>query len=134
MKKHAKIFTDGGARGNPGPAGIGVVIEFFEKTYTFKEYIGETTNNQAEYSALLLALKEAKDLGVSTADIYMDSLLIVNQMLQKFKVKEPELAKLFVRAWNLVQGFEKVSFHHIPREKNKEADALVNMALDEVLK
>jgi ribonuclease HI len=126
------IYTDGGARGNPGPAAIGVVIG---DIYHHGEYIGETTNNVAEYSALLHALKKAKSLykdslGSTELEIRMDSELIVKQMRGEYRVKNEGLRPLFLDIQKLIPEFHHVSFHHIPREKNKEADALVNKALD----
>ncbi|PIR66322.1 MAG: ribonuclease H [Parcubacteria group bacterium CG10_big_fil_rev_8_21_14_0_10_36_14] len=129
------IFTDGGARGNPGPAGIGVVIK--ENGRTIKEYgkyIGETTNNQAEYRALISALETAKEMGAEEVNIFMDSELIVKQVKGEYKVKHPGLAPLFLKLHNLRMGFKKFSVAHIRRERNTEADALVNKAIDEVLK
>ena len=129
------IFTDGGARGNPGPAGIGVVIK--ENGRTIKEYgkyIGETTNNQAEYRALISALETAKEMGAEEVNIFMDSELIVKQVKGEYKVKHPGLAPLFLKLHNLRMGFKKFSVAHIRRERNTEADALVNKAINEVLK
>ena len=126
------IYTDGGARGNPGPAGIGVVIG---DDYEHGEYIGETTNNIAEYKALVFAIKKAKSLykeHCSTLDleIRMDSELIVKQMKGEYKVKNEGLRPLFLEVQKYIPEFHHVSFHHIPREKNSRADALVNKALD----
>ncbi len=129
--KHAIIYTDGGARGNPGPSGIGVVINISGEKKYFKEFIGEATNNQAEYRAVILALEKAKELGVNTIDFFMDSELICNQLKRIYKVKDQELGVLFVKAWNLMQGFKKVTFRHVMRGDNKEADRLVNDAIDE---
>lgn len=133
-KKNAlEIFTDGGARGNPGPAAIGVVVG--GKSYG--EYIGEATNNVAEYKALIFALKKAIALlGKTKADetdirCNMDSELIVNQLNGAYKIKDPDLQPLFIEVWNLKQDFQSVAFTHIPREKNKRADEQVNKALDE---
>lgn len=125
-------FTDGGARGNPGPAAIGVVIKDVSgKTVkSFGEYVGETTNNQAEYRALVAALENAKELGAKRVRCFLDSELVVKQMKREYKVKEKSLQPLFLQAWNLAAGFSKISFTHIPREKNYEADAEVNKALD----
>jgi ribonuclease HI len=137
MKKNEKliIYSDGGARGNPGPAGIGVVIETGENEVveTYKEYIGETTNNQAEYRAVIKGLVLAKSLKVRQIEVRLDSELVVNQLNMEFKIKNSELALLFVKIWNLRQEFQQVTFKHIPREQNTLADKLVNQALDEAV-
>lgn len=125
-----KIFTDGGARGNPGPAAIGVVIQGREKIEKYAKYIGRATNNQAEYQAVILALQKAKNLGAKEVDCFLDSELVVKQLNHEYKVKDKDLAPLFLKIWNLSQGFKRVNFHYISREKNKEADRLVNLALD----
>ena len=126
------IYTDGGARGNPGPAGIGAVIYNENKKVVkeISEYIGETTNNQAEYKACLRAMEEAKKLKALELDFYLDSELVVKQLKREYKVKNKELAPLFIKIYNLSQQFKKVSFTHVRREFNKEADRLVNEALD----
>ncbi|MFA6098577.1 MAG: ribonuclease HI family protein [Patescibacteria group bacterium] len=130
-EKKYEIYTDGGARGNPGPGGVGVVIWQGTKLIgTYSKFIGVVTNNQAEYQAVVLALEQAKRLGAEELDFFIDSELVVNQLSQRAKVKNSQLATLFVKAWNLMIGFKKISFHHIPREKNKEADKLVNKAID----
>ena len=130
MKK-LTICTDGGARGNPGPAGIGIVIKENGKTIKeYGKYIGETTNNQAEYKALISALETAKDLGAEAVQVFMDSELIVKQINGEYKVKNPDLAPLFLKFYNLRVGFKKFSVTHIRREKNKEADRMVNKAID----
>ena len=129
-----EIFTDGGARGNPGPAGIGVVFRVKGTTIaSFKEYIGETTNNQAEYKAVLLALKHLKDFHYKAVNFYLDSLLVVNQVNGIYKVKDDELRPLYQQIKDNL-FFENVKFQYIPREKNQEADRLVNQAIDEHLK
>lgn len=130
---HVQLFTDGGARGNPGPAGIGGVLKdptsggVLEK---FTRYIGERTNNQAEYEAILEGLTRAKACGATHVDCFLDSELVVEQLKRNYRVKDGDLAKLFVKVWNLVQTFTKVTFQHIPREKNEAADTLVNQAID----
>ncbi len=126
------IYTDGGARGNPGPAGIGVVIknDKHERLSEFAEYIGTATNNVAEYRALILALRQAYELHASSLDIFMDSELIVKQMKGLYKIKEPTLQVLATEVIRLVKHFQTVSFTHIPRHLNKEADRLVNSAID----
>ncbi|MFH2136151.1 MAG: ribonuclease HI family protein [Patescibacteria group bacterium] len=126
-----QIFTDGGARGNPGPAGIGVVIwSGNELVGRHKKYIGKATNNQAEYKAVILALEEAKKLEPVELEFFLDSELVVKQLNREYKVKDENLAPLFVQVWNASMGFKKVTFTHVPREKNKEADKLVNEAID----
>lgn len=132
QEKKLIIFTDGGARGNPGPAASGVVIfdEHKKILGEYSEYLGETTNNQAEYRAIILALNKASDLKGTKIQIYSDSELIVNQLNRKYKVKDAGLSTLFVQVWNLAQKFDSIEYHHIPREKNKLADAQVNICLD----
>jgi ribonuclease HI len=126
-----QIYTDGGARGNPGPAGIGVVVwDGNNLVGRHKKYIGVATNNQAEYKAVILALEEAKKIGVEELEFFLDSELVVKQLRQEYKVKDKELAPLFVQAWNLGFSFKKITYTHVPREKNKEADKLVNEAID----
>ena len=131
------IYVDGGARGNPGPAAIGVVIQ--QQGQVLKKYgelIDQSTNNQAEYQAIIFAMKKAKLLfGKKKAkqmelEFYSDSELIVKQLNHQYKIKEEDLQPLFIKVWNLVIDFGKVSFKHIPRSKNKEADRLLNQALD----
>lgn len=127
-----QIYTDGGARGNPGPSGIGVVIwSGNELVGQYKAFIGKATNNQAEYKAVILALEEAKKLSPTELEFFLDSELVVKQLNREYKVKDKDLAPLFVQVWNLSMGFKKVTFSHVPREKNKEADKLVNEAIDE---
>lgn len=125
-------FTDGGARGNPGPAAIGVVIKD-ENNLTldaYGEYLGKQTNNFAEYSALISALKRAKELGATEVECVLDSELVTKQMQGFYKVREPSLQKLFILAYNAAAQFKKVKYRHTLRENNKEADKLVNEILD----
>ncbi len=139
MKK-ITIYTDGGSRGNPGPAGAGIVFRN-EQNKIFKKYscyLGDNfTNNEAEYLAVILALKNFKKFfgtkiaKVSTICLKVDSQLLVKQMKGKYKVKSPEIQKLFLEVWNLKTEFQDIKFKFIKREKNKEADALVNEALDD---
>ncbi|MEK7165068.1 MAG: ribonuclease HI family protein [Patescibacteria group bacterium] len=126
------IYTDGGARGNPGPAGIGVVLYNKKKEVVkeVSEYIGETTNNQAEYRALLRGLEEAKKTKATEVNIFMDSELVIKQLKQEYKVRDQELGKVFIKVWNLLQGFSDYSLKHVLRHKNKRADELVNQAID----
>jgi len=131
-RDQVKIYTDGGARGNPGPAGIGVVF-CDQKNQIIKKYsqaIGERTNNQAEYEAIIFALKKAKKMKFKKVECFSDSELIINQLSHKYKIKDKDLQPLFINVWNLMIDFEKITFHHIPRQQNKEADRLVNQVLN----
>ncbi len=129
------IYSDGGARGNPGPAGIGCVLkdESGHNVAEIYKYIGETTNNQAEYRAILFGVEKAKDMGAEEIDCYLDSELVVKQLNREYKVKNKDLAPLFTKIYNLSMGFKKVKFTHIRRELNSEADSLANKAMDEKL-
>lgn len=126
------IYTDGGARGNPGPAAIGAVLmdEQSKVIAEISECIGETTNNQAEYRAVIAAFSKAKELGATELEFFLDSELVVKQLKREYKVKNAELAPLFLQVHNLEVGFKKVTFKHVRREQNVEADRLVNLALD----
>ena len=127
-----KLFTDGGSRGNPGPAAIGGVFFDGNKIIAdFSKYIGETTNNQSEYQALEHGLKLAIKNNITDLECYLDSELVVKQLNKEYKVKDKELAKIFVRVYNLSLKFKKISFSHVRREYNQKADFLVNKALDE---
>ena len=130
------IHTDGGARGNPGPAAIGAVLrnEKGEIVREISEYIGEATNNQAEYKAVIAALAEAKKLGAVELEFFLDSELVVYQLNREYKVRDKDLAPLFVKIYNGSMSFKKVFFRHVPREKNRAADRLVNEALDKEVK
>ncbi len=126
------VYSDGGARGNPGPAGIGAVLYDAKGNELSKisEYIGQATNNQAEYKAMLAGMKKAKELGAEELICYLDSELVVKQMQREYRVKNKDLASLFVKAYNLSINFRSVKFVHIKREKNKFADGLANLAMD----
>lgn len=131
------IHTDGGSRGNPGPSAIGVVIRGGRLgTKEYGEYIGETTNNVAEYSAVIFALKKLKALigteeaAKSAVTVHADSELLVKQLNGEYKIKEATIRELFLELWNLRLDFGKVTFTHIFREKNNDADRMVNHALD----
>lgn len=126
------IYTDGGARGNPGPAAAGIIIKDTSgKTVAgYGEYLGRQTNNYAEYSALISGLKKAKELGATEVDCVLDSELVTKQMNRQYKIKEPTLQKLFIQTFNLASAFKKVTYKHILREGNKEADWWVNKTLD----
>lgn len=130
------IFTDGGSRGNPGPAGYGVFIAKDEKTLVgFGDYIGEDTNNVAEYTAVLQAYvwlaAHKKEIADSPIAFFMDSQLVCNQLNGVYKVKHPAMQALFLQVKQKEKELAKsVSYTHVRREKNKVADSLVNQALD----
>lgn len=133
------IYTDGGSRGNPGKAAIGVVFcnEKEQVIKKYGEYLGDNlTNNEAEYQAVIFALKKFKALfgkkiaEVSDIEVRSDSELLVSQMQHKYKILDQNMQKLFLELWNLVIDFKSVKFKLIPREKNKEADRIVNETLD----
>lgn len=132
-----KIFTDGGARGNPGPAGIGVHIEKEngETLFDLGQKIGETTNNVAEYSAVIAGLKWLVDNSIKEdVNFYLDSELLCRQINGIYRVKNPNLMKLMIEVRKKESQIEaELKYHHIPREKNKKADFLVNAALDNLL-
>ncbi|MFA4890339.1 MAG: ribonuclease HI family protein [Candidatus Paceibacterota bacterium] len=137
-KEKLIVYTDGGSRGNPGPAGVGVVI-CNEKGSVVKEYgkdIGVRTNNEAEYEAVVFALQKIKQLFGKgkiknfEIEMRMDSQLIARQLKGEYKIEEEKLFPLFIKIWNLRMSFGKISFTEIPREKNREADRLANEAMD----
>ena len=129
---HVNLYTDGGARGNPGPAALGVVIkdEAGKVIKHYGSYLGECSNNVAEYQAIVSELRTGLELGATSIDCYADSKLVIEQLKRNWKVKHPDMQTLFVQAWNLMQKYEKVTLTHIRREKNTEADAEVNIILD----
>jgi len=115
--------------GNPGKRAIGVVLKTPTKTYKFKKEIGEGTNNQAEYYALIAGMMLAKKLGIKELTVKGDSELVIKQMRGEYRVRDPILRKLYERAKELERAFKKVSYEWIPREENKEADRLATEAL-----
>ncbi len=130
------VYTDGGSRNNPGPSALGVVIKIDSGIKKYGKFIGSATNNEAEYSAVVFALKKIKQLignekaEKSKIEIRADSELLINQLNGKYKIKEKNLVPFFIDIWNLKQDFGDIKFFHIPREENKEADKLVNKELD----
>ena len=126
------LYADGGSRGNPGPAGAGAYLTDPKGNAVaeLKEYLGETTNNVAEYSALLLGLKHALTLKIPKILIRMDSQLVVRQIEGSYRVKQAHLQELHRQALALLQNFEAFKIEYIPREKNKQADRLANEAMD----
>ena len=141
MSEHVRVYTDGGARGNPGPAGAGAVVRAIHQDgsegdilQTVHEYLGETTNNQAEYMAIIRGLEAAKFLGAKKVEMVMDSELAVKQLNGQYRVKNAGLIDRVMDVRKLVVQFDQVTFRHVRRERNKEADAMVNAAIDEALK
>lgn len=126
------IHSDGGARGNPGPAGIGAILHDVDGKVIaeISRHLGETTNNQAEYKALIAGLEKAEELKAKEVDCFLDSELVVKQLNREYKVKNAELAPLFLKVHNLSLSFKKIKFTHVRREQNKEADRLANEAMD----
>jgi ribonuclease HI len=127
-----KLYADGGSRGNPGPSASGFVIVDDKDTVVVEKgiYLGVTTNNQAEYQALKFGLEEALKLGAREIHVYMDSLLVINQMTGKFNIKNRDLWPIHEAIKTLAKKFSKLMFTHVPRELNQLADAQVNLCLD----
>jgi ribonuclease HI len=129
----AKMYTDGGSRGNPGESACAYVISNLDDSVVEKSgyYIGVATNNQAEYFGFKKGLERARDLGIDKVSLFSDSQLVVNQMKGLYKVKNQELAPLHQDVKEIANSFEKVTFTYVPRELNKIADGEVNRILDE---
>lgn len=141
MKKDLEkivIHIDGGSRGNPGPSAFGILISDSKRNVLkkYSQYIGEATNNEAEYQGLIFALKKTKALfgrekiKKMVVELISDSELLIKQMRGEYKILNPKIQSLFLRAWNLKIDFARVKFSLIPREENREADRLVNETLD----
>ncbi len=138
MKERIIIYTDGGARGNPGPAGSGAYItdENGRILKAVSKFLGHQTNNFAEYEAVILGLHEAKKIlgkktKVTEVEVRMDSELVQRQLSGKYQIKEPTLFPQFIKIWNLrVTDFPHLSFSHVRREQNEDADKLANEAMD----
>lgn len=137
MQDTVIVYTDGGARNNPGPAAAGVVItDASGHTTELKKFLGSQTNNWAEYEAVALALAEAKRLGCAgcAVEVRLDSKLVAEQLMGHWKVKEPTLKPQWAKVRAMMAAdFPRITFRHIPRAENAEADRLVNKVLDEVL-
>ncbi len=125
-----EIFTDGACSGNPGPAGVGVVIlEDGKKIKEISKAIGDATNNIAEYTALVFALQEALILKAERLSVFSDSELMCRQVKGEYKVKNPSIRVLFDQVQYLISGFNEFTLSHVPREKNKDADRLATQSL-----
>jgi len=125
-----RVAIDGGARGNPGEAGCGIVLETGGRREEHTVYLGTTTNNVAEYAALLAALERAHALGLEELAVRSDSQLLVEQMNGGYRVKAPHLKSLWLRARTLAAGLRRFSIVYVPRERNRTADALANHAME----
>jgi ribonuclease HI len=134
--KTLRVFTDGAARGNPGPAGLGVVIEDEHgmRLRGLHRWLGVATNNEAEYQALIEGLKAVAEWKPDRLEVYLDSKLVVEQVNGRWKVKEARLQALQTKAKELLAGFPEVEIRHVERERNKAADALANQAIDAQVK
>ena len=132
MKKTFFLYADGGSRGNPGPAGIGVVIldSKKKKVKELCKYLGEATNNNAEYNALIYGLEEVKNLGADDLIVNLDSELVVKQISGEYRVKNADIKPLFEKAIAALKNFKSFEIKHIDRSENKEADKLVNKAIN----
>jgi ribonuclease HI len=131
-EKRARLFTDGGARGNPGPAAYGLVLYDADGNELLRraKAIGRATNNVAEYAAVIAGLELARQFDFAGLDVYLDAQLVVRQLNGEYRTKDPRLAGLKARALTLAAKLPGVRFHFIPRGKNRLADSLVNAALD----
>jgi ribonuclease HI len=129
MTRRAVIHSDGASSGNPGQAGIGGVVRLHDRTYEFSRCIGITTNNVAEYSALIEALRKAHELGAGEVEVYLDSELVVRQVNGLYKVKHENMIPLFEQAMGLLRSFKKYSVTHVGREENRRADQLSKEAI-----
>jgi ribonuclease HI len=134
-RKRTRLFVDGAARGNPGPAGAGAVILSPDGHVVAKlgKFLGESTNNVAEYMGLILGLKRAKAMGIKELDVFSDSELMVKQLAGDYAVKAEHLKPLHDEARALLRGFAEVEVRHVPREENAQADLMSNRAIDERL-
>lgn len=127
------VMSDGASRGNPGPAGAGAVLldDQGRVVREISRYLGPSTNNQAEYSALILALEAALELGADSLDVALDSELVVRQLNGTYRVRHPALVPYHQRVRALLSRFPRVTIRHVPREHNRRADELANRAIDE---
>ncbi len=135
-KMKYRVYIDGAARGNPGPGGLGVAIygeNQEEPILTYKDYIGIKTNNEAEYLALIRGLEELKALKARDAVVFSDSQLLIRQMIGEYRVKSENLICLYHRALELLDGFDRIEFKHIKRDRNKLADRLANNGIDDMV-
>jgi ribonuclease HI len=135
VREVVAVYCDGGARGNPGPAAIGAVVldptsDPPRRLATVSRRIGDTTNNVAEYEALIAGLEAAREFPARIVQVRADSMLVIRQLEGKWRVKQPHLRPLHARARELLGAYERVDLAHVPREQNTDDDLLVNAALD----
>lgn len=126
----ARAWIDGASRGNPGDAGFGVLFEIDGRREEVVGFLGRTTNNVAEYAALVAALTHAVESGCEALELYSDSQLLVRQIEGAYRVKAAHLVPIFLRVLSLRRRLDRFTIHHVPREENREADALANRAID----
>lgn len=131
LPSSAEVYFDGAARGNPGPAGAGIILKVDGHVEKIKRYLGRRTNNQAEYLALIKALEVLASIGCRSVTAYTDSQLVVNQLTGRYRVRDAELKRLHSRVSELAKKFEKFDIVYVSREANREADRLANQAIDE---
>jgi ribonuclease HI len=131
--RRARAWFDGGARGNPGDAAFGVVVEHAGSTAEIGGFLGRTTNNVAEYTGLLAALSWAQREGIQELELFSDSELVVKQVAGAYKVKAAHLVPLFLKVLALRRAIPRCTLRHVPRAENARADRLVNRAIDERL-
>lgn len=133
--QRVRVYSDGAARGNPGPAGAGAVLvsPTGQVVERLAKYLGVQTNNFAEYTALIIGLQRAYELGVSEVEVFADSELMIRQLSGRYQVKSPSLKPLHEQARNLLNQFDRVKLVHVPREMNAAADEMSNKAIDERL-
>jgi len=131
--KRVRVFSDGAARGNPGPAGAGAVVLDPRGRVLARvgKFLGKQTNNVAEYEGVILGLKSAKELGATEVEVRADSLLLIRQLEGAYQVKNAALKALHAKAKQLLRSFERVDLRHVPREENTLADEMSNRAIDE---
>lgn len=130
----ASAWIDGASRGNPGEAGFGVLVELDGERREISGFLGRTTNNVAEYAALIAALTFAGRHGITQLTLFSDSQLLVRQLSGAYRVKAPHLVPIFLKVLQLRRQMERLEIHHVPRHQNQEADRLANQAIDHRLK
>jgi len=136
LRMNGSLYCDGASRGNPGPSGAGVVIldKNGEQIFELSRFLDDATNNEAEYKALIRGLSAAADVGIKRVRVFLDSELVVNQILGTYKIRNPRLLKLFEEAMSRLRLFDEYAIFHVGRELNQKADRLANEAIDRGLR